>query len=151
MSLDKKLNIKIRKATLKDLNEILKIGKVSFKSNFWSKEALFKFFKNFPESFLIAQINNKIVGYIFGKIRKGKIHSIAVSPKWRKKGIGTLLLKEYLSLSKNLKIKKITLHVRESNFAGVSFYKKNKFKVLKKIEKYYPDGETAFLMEITLF
>ena len=96
MSLDKKLNIKIRKATLKDLNEILKIGKVSFKSNFWSKEALFKFFKNFPESFLIAQINNKIVGYIFGKIRKGKIHSIAVSPKWRKKGIGTLLLKEYL-------------------------------------------------------
>lgn len=146
----KKLNVKIRNATLKDLKEIFEIEKASFpKKISWNKKNLAKKLKNFPEGFFLAEIDKKIVGYIFGE--KGEIQSLAVLPEWRRRGIGTFLLKTLLNFFRKTKIKNVILQVKESDSVAISFYKKNKFKIIKKIEKYYSNGEGAFLMKLTLF
>ena len=70
-----------------------------------------------------------------------EIEYIIVSHDYRKKGIGTLLIKE---LEKN-NIKNITLEVRESNSAAIEFYKKNGYKI-EAIRKKYYGNENGYLM-----
>jgi len=142
-------NLILRKAREEDLEGIEKIEKSSFpKTSIWKKDLLSKKRSNFPDFFIIAEINKKIVGYIFGT--PGEIESIAVAKKWRRKKIGTALLKKLITSFKKRGVKKITLHVRESNLSAISFYLKNNFKIVKKVENYYPGGESALLMETTL-
>ena len=67
------------------------------------------------------------------------IKGILVLEEYRKKGIGTELLK-YFNNNQN-----ISLEVRKSNIVAIEFYKKNGFRVVAKREKYYND-EDALLM-----
>ena len=68
-----------------------------------------------------------------------EIDYILVLEEYRKKGIGTELLK-YFNNNQN-----ISLEVRKSNIVAIEFYKKNGFRVVAKREKYY-NGEDALLM-----
>lgn len=68
-----------------------------------------------------------------------EIDYILVLEEYRKKGIGTKLLK-YFNNNQN-----ISLEVRKSNIVAIEFYKKNGFRVVAKREKYY-NGEDALLM-----
>lgn len=68
-----------------------------------------------------------------------EIDYILVLEEYRKKGIGTKLLK-YFNNNQN-----ISLEVRKSNIVAIEFYKKNGFRVVAKREKYYND-EDALLM-----
>lgn len=68
-----------------------------------------------------------------------EIDYILVLEEYRKKGIGTELLK-YFNNNQN-----ISLEVRKSNIVAIEFYKKNGFRVVAKREKYYND-EDALLM-----
>ena len=70
-----------------------------------------------------------------------EIEYIIVEDGYRKKGIGTKLLKE---LEKN-NIKNITLEVRESNLGAINFYKKNDFKI-ETIRRNYYGNENGYLM-----
>lgn len=70
-----------------------------------------------------------------------EIEYIIVDNYYRKRGIGTILLKEIEKSNVN----SISLEVRESNKSAIEFYKKNGYKIEAIRKNYYTD-ENGYLM-----
>lgn len=70
-----------------------------------------------------------------------EIEYIIVHDDYRKRGIGSILLKEL----EKYDIKNITLEVRESNKHAIKFYQKNGYNI-QTIRKNYYDNENGYLM-----
>lgn len=92
-----------------------------------------------PDFFLVAELDQSIVGFIYGaesrhipgevlqnwNARKaGSIETLAVEVKLRRKGIGTLLLTKLLELFKNRGIDTVTLSVPASEVGAQKLYEK---------------------------
>ncbi len=142
--------LKLRQFSLSDIDEIQKIEKTSFPSKIaYSKNYFRKIYRKFPEGFIVAKNGRKILGYAISQLRKfsGELISIAVNEKWRRKKIGTKLLKFVLAEFKKMKARRAIIQVREGNARAVAFYGKFGFRILKKIRNYYGNGDNAFLMK----
>ncbi len=75
------------------------------------------------------------------------IINIGVLKNYQRKGIGSLLLNEFLINAEKLKIKTVWLEVRESNTEAQSFYRLNGFiQVQKRINFYTQPSEDALVM-----
>jgi ribosomal protein S18 acetylase RimI-like enzyme len=87
---------------------------------------------------LVAEDNNKIVGFINGKIEKrlpifiegkiGFISGIFIEEKYRRKGIGKLFINELTKWFKSKKIKNVELQVHLKNQIGLDAWEKYGFK-----------------------
>jgi len=117
-----------------------------------------------PESFLVAEVNGRLVGYIMckteygfsnfkklGFVKKGHVVSVAVLEEQRKKGIGRALIEEAIAGAKIKKADELYLEVRCSNNEAVKLYEKIGFIIKQRIKSYYRDGEDAYLMTIEFF
>ncbi|MBS7655073.1 ribosomal protein S18-alanine N-acetyltransferase [Candidatus Bathyarchaeota archaeon] len=148
----------IRRFNPSDLNAVIEINRRCLPENY-----TFNFFmdiyRNCPEAFLVAEAEDKIVGYImcrieygfsdfnrFKLVKKGHIVSIAVLNEYRGKGIGTSLITQALKELVNAQAKECYLEVRVSNEAGINLYRKLGFEVAQRIVYYYHDGEDAYVM-----
>ncbi|MCQ5340474.1 MAG: ribosomal protein S18-alanine N-acetyltransferase [Candidatus Methanomethylicia archaeon] len=143
--------IKIRKANINDLKEIYRIEKESFPDPY--PYGLLKAFLFHPGVYLVAIIEEKIIGYCIGIIRNediGHIISIAVDKNYRRRGIGTILLRNTINELMKLGARKIRIEVRESNIAAIKLYEKIGFREKERIYGYYSDGETAIVMFLEL-
>ena len=90
---------------------------------------------------------DKIVGYIFGRIVLDEFHlyNIGVHKNYHRKGIGSNLIKHIIQ---NLIIKKINiiyLEVGEKNISAQKFYNSLGFIFNGKRKKYYSKNEDALL------
>jgi [ribosomal protein S18]-alanine N-acetyltransferase len=89
-----------------------------------------------------------IVGFIGYWIMAGESHitSIAVRQKYRRKGIGEMLLIASIEQSIDLKAEFVTLEVRVSNTGAQALYSKLGFEHVGERRKYYldrgPNGDT---------
>jgi ribosomal-protein-alanine N-acetyltransferase len=117
--------------------------------------------KELPESFIVAETNKKVVGYIMCKIefgfsnfrklgfvKKGHVVSVAVLPEHRGKGIGRSLMLEAISGLAFRKSDEIYLEVRVSNDLAVRMYQSLGFLIKSRLRSYYRDGEDAYLMAL---
>lgn len=142
-------NLKIEKFKISNLNEILKIENRSFPIDAYPPEKFQKLFKLCGDTFLLAKIKGKIVGYIaaYENNGEGYLDSMAVDLDFRQQGIGCFLFKTIKKLLIKKGAKVLTLHVRISNQTAIVFYRKLRFKIFEKISNYYKDGEDAFYMK----
>ena len=144
--------ISIRKCKKSDLDELIKIEKQSFPSPY--PDDLMKYFvKNKNSISLVAEIENKIIGYIFAVLKKGDdghIVSIAVAPLQRRNKIGGSLLNQVIKIFKYNKANKVVLEVRITNEEAINFYKKFGFEIKGTLKKYYDGKEDAYKMELPL-
>lgn len=146
--MEEKNEVKIRKMTEKDIDEVYEINRLSFSSP-WSRESFEKeISSNKIANYFVAEKENKIVGYIgFWQIfREVQITSIAVHPDFRGKGIGEALLDYVIELCKKNYIEEIVLEVRVSNTIAQNLYFKKGFKKVGIRKWYYRDGEDALVM-----
>ena len=133
-----------------DLKQILKIEREAF-SNPWNV----KFFKeelrhNAFALYLTAQIEAEIIGYIgcWFKNHANEVHivNLAVKKTYRRKGIGTYLIKEIIDMSRNLQTDFVTLEVRVTNEAAIKLYQDLGFKKAGLTPHYYMDNDEDALM-----
>jgi ribosomal-protein-alanine N-acetyltransferase len=116
-------------------------------------------YQRFPETFIVAEENGDVVGYIMCRIetgipsfkllgitRKGHVISIAVLPEHQREGIGCALMREAMKAMVNRKAKECYLEVRASNVPAVNLYRKIGFEIIRTIRGYYADGEAAYMM-----
>lgn len=143
-----KNNLRICKCSFKNLRKVYEVELESFEHPY-PFPIFLSYLISKPNGFLIAKINNQIVGYIIGITKKniGTIVSIAVKKDYRKKGIGKKLLDSIIEYFKSKNVSLINLQVRIDNYEAISFYEKNGFKKVKVLKNYYSDGCDAFLME----
>lgn len=143
-------NIIIEEMKLKDLRNI-KNNLTSEFDDFWNFNILKEELQNENSKYIVAKINDEIVGFAGIKIiiDEADIMNIVVKNNFRKKGIGSLLLQQLIDLSKTLNITSISLEVNEKNIAAISLYKKFNFKEIGIRKKYY-NNNNAILMIKTL-
>ncbi len=149
---------KLRKFIPDDLQGVMQINRVCLPENY-TDFFFVDLHQRFPETFIVAEESQKIMGYIMcrievglsnygfgGLVRKGHVVSIAVMPEGRRKGVAQALINRALEGMAYYKAKQCFLEVRVTNEAAISLYKKLGFDVTRTINGYYSDGEDAYVM-----
>jgi [ribosomal protein S18]-alanine N-acetyltransferase len=154
-----------------DLKRIYEIECRSFKDPY-NAMSLLNLYEMYYETFLVAQKNGFIVGYVISRIvdipvtktpvgpstmrtrssgRTGHILAIAVDPPYRAQRIGTSLMDAVTRQFKKQDVINVWLEVRVSNTSARHFYKKLDFKETGILRSYYSDGEDAVVLKKALF
>ncbi len=128
-------NMNIRKMTIDDYDEIYNLwmscagmGLNNFDD---SRDGIDKFINRNPDTCFVALIENKIVGVILAGNdgRRGFIYHTAVSPRFRKQGIGRKLVDTAILALKQCDINKVALVVFDKNIDGNAFWESLGFTV----------------------
>ncbi|MGQ9479001.1 MAG: ribosomal protein S18-alanine N-acetyltransferase [Thermoproteota archaeon] len=138
----------IREARRNDLGEIMIIEEESFPQYPYSRIIFENFLMEYPRYFLVAEHAGRLIGYVCSRatVMLGEVSSIAVAPKWRRKGVGGRLMGELEYRFKTDRVGIIYLQVSVKNSAAILFYKKLGYVTAKVVEKYYLDGSDALVM-----
>ena len=152
------VNYQLRLFMPSDLDGVIRINRECLPENYTTLFFM-NLHKRFPETFIVAETNGKVTGYIMCRIetgipsfkllgitRKGHVISIAVLPEHQRRGIAHALMEETMQAMKSYKAKECYLEVRTSNVPAVRLYKKLGFEIARTIRDYYADGEDAFMM-----
>ncbi len=152
----------IRRCEASDLQAVIDINMTALPEHY-SDYFFESILRELPEAFILAELNNKIVGYIMCKIefgfsnfrklgfvKKGHVVSVAVLEEHRGKSIGTALMVEGINGVMHRKADEIYLEVRVSNTSAIKMYQKLRFEIKSRLRSYYRDGEDAYLMALEL-
>lgn len=114
----------------------------------WSKEELIREIINPRAINLVALMDKEVVGYLqcWYTQYDADLLNIAVKPVFKRQHIGKKLLMELMNMLNEKKVQNLFLEVRVSNIPAQSMYKNLGFIILTKREKYYINGEDAFIM-----
>ena len=153
---------KLRHFKPDDLDGVMHINQTCLPENY---AAYFfnELYERFPETFIVAEENGKIIGYIMCRIetglpdfgllgiaKRGHVISIAVLPEHQHKGVGAALIEDALSGMRFYKAKECYLEVRVTNTQAVNLYKKFGFETARIVHRYYSDREDAYIMNLKL-
>lgn len=170
-------NIDIQKVTLNDVNQLQKIGRLTFSETFSgdnSEENMKKYLdENFSTEKLTDELNNKnsefyfakledtVIGYLklnFGEsqteLKDNKaleIERIYVPKEYHGQSVGQILYEKAIQVAKQKDTDYVWLGVWEENLRALSFYKKNGFVEFDKhIFKLGNDEQTDIMMKLQL-
>ena len=143
--------ILISEMTLSDLDKISNIITTKF-DDFWSASTLESELKNPFSKYIVARIENEIVGFagVIDTVDRLEITNIVVKKKFRKNGIGNILLQSLIKLAKEKGKIEITLEVNNINLPTIKLYEKNGFKNVGFRKKYYNNTDDANIMTLKL-
>jgi len=138
--------MKIRKATKKDSNALMKLLSKMESSDSINRAFIQNYMGKQNKCFFVAQKEEKIVGYILGHTEKrhgedkginlAKIEEIYVNKKFRGLNIGNLLLEKFYSWAIRKGSNKIRVYTKTTDKNAVSFWKNHKYKeTWKMMEK----------------
>ncbi|KTG08811.1 ribosomal-protein-alanine acetyltransferase [Haloprofundus marisrubri] len=152
----------VRRAERADLLDVFRIEKTCFKQP-WPFAA-FEQFLGEP-GFLVAVEGvsqsgqgdgsaERVVGYVVADVTPnygrdiGHVKDIAVHPDARGRGLGRMLLQQSLVSMTLGGAKLVKLEVREHNDPAKALYESEGFEPLRRIPRYYEDGEAALVMVV---
>ncbi len=97
--------------------------------------------------YLVAEDDGVVVGHAVASLAGDvvELQRIAVTPAARRTGVAGALLDAVRALSTD----RVLLEVREDNEAAIGFYAARGFVELDRRPRYYRDGSTAIVMELT--
>ena len=149
--------VRVRPAERADLVSVVRIERASFPQP-WPYDVFARYLDR--PGFLVAvdpeadpTVGDGSVGGVVGHVvadrvrdagrTLGHVKNLAVHPDRRGEGVGSTLLSEALSVLSPAAVK---LEVRESNDAARSLYGRFGFRPVKRMPRYYDDGEDAVVM-----
>lgn len=140
-------NIEVCNMSISDLESIKDILLTDF-DDFWNVNIFKDELLNPNSKYIIAKVNNKIVGFggIWKSVDDVHITNIVTAKKFRKQNIGSILLSNLIEMAKSEKdITSITLEVNSTNIAAQKLYEKFGFKVVGIRKKYYNNIDNAII------
>ena len=100
-------------------------------------------------AFFLAKDGEKVIGYggMYTVFDEGYVTNIGVLPEYRRKGIGSKIVRELINFSIEKSLSFITLEVRVSNVAAIELYKTFEFNEVGRRKNFYRNPtEDAFIM-----
>ena len=143
-------NVQISKMTISDLNEIENVLFSDF-DDFWNINVFKNELLNPNSKYIVAKIDNKIVGYagIWKAVDDVHITNIVTAKKLRRQNIGSILLSNLIQMARTENgITSITLEVNSNNIPAQNLYKKYGFKIVGLRKKYYNNTDDAIIMTL---
>lgn len=151
-------NYTLRGFAPSDLEGVININRVCLPENY-APYFFIDTFNTLPQSFIVAESQRSVVGYIMCRIehgfsdlkklrfaKKGHIISVAVMPDFRRLGIGSALVEQALSALTTLQADECYLEVRITNEPAINLYRRLRFDITRSIPRYYYDGSDAYVM-----
>lgn len=137
------LSITVQRATVNDLEILYNIERECFTIEAFSKRHIAYLLENPNTVSLVARVNNEIAGFIIGLIQRhdktmtGRIYTIDVAVKHRRKGVGLRLLNELERKFEKMGVKICYLEARVDNVAARELYRKHGYIEMEKLRDYY--------------
>lgn len=146
--------ITIRKMSYADILQVYAIAEKCFTTP-WQLSTFEYELSNNDAILYVAVLDNEIGGYVCLRTMLDVTHvmDLAVTPKLRLTGIGSMLLRAALQELRRLRqdVHLVTLEVRESNIAAIRLYEKYGFKEIGRRKDYYKKpNEDAIIMELDI-
>jgi ribosomal-protein-alanine N-acetyltransferase len=149
----------IRTFRVEDLNRVMAINFECLPENY-SSSFYRELYGRFPETFVVAEADGDIQGYIMCRVERGfsklrslsparllHVVSIAVREPYRRRGIAkALMLETTMRSATSYEASECYLEVRISNEPAVKLYEGLGFIKTKRNYCYYLDGEDAWVM-----
>ena len=139
----------IRRMTREDIPRIAEIEKECF-SLPWSEASFEDSLAREDTVFLVCE-DTEVVGYVgmYLSFEEGEITNVAVTPPYRKRGCGYLLMEAIKEEAKARRAECIILEVRVSNASAISLYKKHGFEPIGIRKDFYEHPtEDAIIMKV---
>ena len=140
----------IRKMLPEDVKRVVEIEEQCF-SMPWSEKSFLDSIVREDTIFLVAEslLQKRILGYIgmYIAFEEGQVTNVAVSPEYRKQGVGNELVTAIQAIGREHDLERIILEVRVSNTNAISLYKRNGFTELGIRKNFYEKPtEDAYIM-----
>ena len=134
---------------IEDINLIAPIFETDF-DKFWNINNLKNDFNNPNSTYLVAKIDNEIVGFagFLNICDEANIMNIVTKINKRNSGIGTKLLESIISSANEQNCTNITLEVNEHNNPAIHLYEKFNFERIGLRKKYYNNTDNAIIMDL---
>ena len=141
-------DVKILKMSKEHIEDVLEIEKRCF-TDPWTKKMFEDELLNPLAYYIVLVKDEKIVGYagFWDIIDDAQIMNVAVDTMYRGKGLGNLIMEDFIKEAKDRNLDTMSLEVRVSNEPAIKLYEKYGFEVQGRRKKYYQDnGEDAYIM-----
>jgi len=148
--------VRLREFRLEDLDEVMRIELSSFPFDAYDELTFIQLYESCGDLFLVAEHEGGIVGYSVtcveweNGVPVGHVHSIAVDPAFRRRGVGRALMEETFRRLRSLGVSEVRLEVSVSNEAGLRFWRSLGFEPVGVEKGYYADGSDALVMRMRL-
>ena len=133
---------------LGDVSAIAELEKLCF-SDPWSEKSIASEVDNRLSYWLVAEIDGVVAGYIGSQtvLDASDMMNLAVSPDYRRKGIGQALVNALVEHLQQNKVIALLLEVRVSNAPAIALYESLGFEQVGRRPKYYHNPrEDALIM-----
>jgi len=140
--------LKIRRVQANDIFPVIDLAYDTLPERY-NPSIFNQFYESFPECFLVALNNYTLIGFLIGiktTAEIARILMLSVSNNNRKQGVGSALLRQFLSEMKNQKVIQVDLEVRTTNQGALEFYIKRGFILRDTLHHFYQNGEDAYSM-----
>ncbi len=138
----------LRRFEKKDLTAVMRIVEKTLGENY-DPNLYITFFNLWPEGFIVAVQNGKVIGFALGALtepKEARLLMLSVQKQHRGTGLGLLLWKWFRKAALMKGAAKITLEVRITNKRAIRFYQRQGFTITGIISNYYSTGESAYTM-----
>ncbi len=134
------MDIEIEKMNKNHLEEIKENLETEF-DDFWNYNILKEELSSDSSKYIVAITKSEVIGFAGIKFALDQVDimNIVTRKDYRNKGVGTLLLRELISICKEFKANYIFLEVSEDNEPAIKLYKKLGFENVGIRKNYYKD------------
>jgi ribosomal-protein-alanine N-acetyltransferase len=141
----------IRHAVEADFNVLLEIDEASFPGGIAYDAAELSYFINHEGAeTLVVEEDGQILAFLIMEIQPGRrratIVTLDVREACRRHGYATLLIEKAEKILVEYGVEVYDLQVDVGNNGAIRFYKKQGFKTVRTLKRYYSNGNDAYLM-----
>jgi ribosomal-protein-alanine N-acetyltransferase len=138
-------------ATILDLSSLRRLEHACFDVDAWSLFDLIAVL-SWPDVIRFKAVeDSQMIGFVAGETRPSRgaawIATIAVDPRFQRRGIGRALLG---ACEARFRTPQVKLTVRVSNQGAIALYEREGYRTSDIWRGYYKDGEDGLVMEKTL-
>ena len=144
-----------RRPTTSDVNKLYELESKVFETEFYPLFFFRQAIELFPDTIYIAEKTNNLIGYCIGSSvtghnDKGWILSLAVDENFRRKGIGTELVKKVIDELTIIGCQEILLTVLPKNVSSKKIFEMIGFKKIAEDENYFGEGNPREIMSLKI-
>ena len=141
--------VHIRWMIRRDMPEVLAIESQSFEFP-WCEDDFLRSLRQRNCIGMVAECDERIVGFMIYELHKNRLHilNFAVRSEFRRRGVGSQMIRKLIGKLSQQRRNKILLEVRETNLAAQVFFRAAGFKATNVLHEFYDDSpEDAYLMQ----
>ena len=130
--------MKYQKMTADHVLQIADMERACF-SMPWSENSIRRELDNPLSLWIVALDGDTVIGYVGSQSVMGEadMMNLAVAPNYRRRGVGTELIRQLMCMLNQQAVFSLTLEVRESNHSAISLYQSLGFCEVGRRPNYY--------------